>query len=360
MESSSTNSITEEFKRVVESMKKEMKLDPREIVFDVSLKEDSEKLVLEGKISDKNVMEKFLSLVESKIPSAEVRIELLPSMSFGTKIYGIVAVPVLNLGEAPWRDVGKYVVTQARMGEILRLLETKDGWYLVQMEDRYLGWVDGKKIWICDEKQLKQYVSNEFALVVAKMTPALVSPDGDAAFDKNLVQGTVLPVLDRQDDWSKLLIPGGLEVYVKSKDLRFFPSREDVFSEKRDAQYIIEIAKQYLGLPYLWGGTTAYGFDCSGFTQFCFKMAGYFLRRDADMQFEQGIAVTERKYLKPGDLVFFQTYKPGPSHIGIYIGNMKYIHSGNSGVAINSFDPSAPDYSQTLDLKYIGARRILP
>jgi cell wall-associated NlpC family hydrolase len=88
-------------------------------------------------------------------------------------------------------------------------------------------------------------------------------------------------------------------------------------------------------------------------------MAGYFLRRDADMQYEQGEPVLDRKDLKMGDLVFFQTYKAGPSHVGIYIGNMKYIHSGSKGVAINSFDPKDPDYSADLDRKYIGARRII-
>ncbi len=360
MEGSRTANTVEEIKKSIELIKKEMNLDRREIVFEVTVREEDGKVVLEGKISSVDVRERFLTVVESKFPNVEVKVEQLPSKNLAGRIYAVVAVPVLNLGEAPWKDQGKYVVTQARMGELLKLFEEKDGWYLVQMEDNYLGWVYGERIWICDEKELRRYLSNEFAVIMAKMTPALVSPNGSQTFDKQLVQGTILPILSQQEGWSKLLIPGGKEVYVKSQDVRVFPSRDAVFSERKDAQCIIEIAKQYLGLPYLWGGTTSYGFDCSGFTQFCFKMAGHFLRRDADMQFEQGVPVVDRRELKPGDLVFFQTYKPGPSHVGIYIGDMKYIHSGSNGVAINSFDPSACDYSKSLDLKYIGARRILP
>ncbi|AEH51383.1 C40 family peptidase [Pseudothermotoga thermarum] len=360
MESTKIGEVVENVKKTVELLRKEMKIDPRETVFVLNVKEESGKVVLEGKISDINVKEKILNEIQTRFLNVEIKVEQLPSKKLGEKICAVVAVPVLNLGEAPWKDQGKHVVTQARMGELLKLFDEKEGWYLVQMEDNYLGWVYGERIWICDEKELNKFLSNKFALITAKMTPAFASLDGVVAFDKQLVQGTLLPILEHDERWSKLLVPGGREIYVKSQDIKVFPTRDAAFSEKRDAQYIIEIAKQYLGLPYLWGGTTAYGFDCSGFTQFCFKMAGYFLRRDADMQFEQGIPIMDRKELKPGDLVFFQTYKPGPSHVGIYIGDMKYIHSGSNGVAINSFDPSAPDYSQSLDLRYIGARRILP
>lgn len=358
----SDEQIVQQAEEIIFDLQREYKFDPRETVFTVSKTASSGKLVLEGKTSDRRMKEELIARL-SRIEGVTVedKIELLPSRSLGDRIYGVVKVPVLNLGEEPGRAEGKSTVTQARMGDVVMLLEEYDGWYRVRMEDGYLGWADGSKLWIADKPSLDGYLSGRFALVVSKMAVPLSGIGGRRVFDRNLVQGTTLPLISLEGNWARLMLPGGGEVYVRAEDIREFPSREEVFSEKRDASYVIAVAKQYVGLPYLWGGTTAYGYDCSGFTQFCFRMGGYFLRRDADMQFEQGEPIRDRKDLRPGDLVFFETYKPGPSHVGIYLGDMKFIHAGSSsGVTVNSFDPNDPAYSKILDKKYLGAHRIIP
>jgi len=114
-----------------------------------------------------------------------------------------------------------------------------------------------------------------------------------------------------------------------------------------------QTAKTYTGVPYLWGGASPSGFDCSGFVQYVMKKNGITISRTTATQYNEGIWVGKSS-LKPGDLVFFSTYKPGPSHVGIYIGNNKFIHSGSSsGVTITNLSNSyfAP--------RYIGAKRIL-
>ncbi len=120
------------------------------------------------------------------------------------------------------------------------------------------------------------------------------------------------------------------------------------------ADAVIATAKQYIGVPYLWGGTTPSGFDCSGFTQYVFKQHGISLNRTTETQYQQGTYVSKGN-LQPGDLVFFQnTYKAGISHVGIYIGDGNFIHSSSSkGITITALDSSywAP--------KYYGARRVL-
>ncbi len=117
---------------------------------------------------------------------------------------------------------------------------------------------------------------------------------------------------------------------------------------------VITTAKQYLGVPYLWAGTTPAGFDCSGYTQYVFRQHGIALNRTTDTQYQQGTHVS-RDSLEPGDLVFFQnTYRPGISHVGIYVGDGNFIHSSSSqGVVISSLSSSywAP--------RYYGARRVL-
>jgi len=115
---------------------------------------------------------------------------------------------------------------------------------------------------------------------------------------------------------------------------------------------IVSSAMQYLGAPYVWGATGPYGFDCSGFTYAIFAGAGIALPRMADEQFEVGRPVP-RDALRPGDLVFFTTYEPGASHVGIYIGNGNFVHA--SSVSDVTITPLSKSYYAE---RYLGARRM--
>lgn len=115
---------------------------------------------------------------------------------------------------------------------------------------------------------------------------------------------------------------------------------------------IVKTAEKYLKTPYRFGGDTPRGFDCSGFVKYVYEQHGIKLPRTADVQYQRGKKV-ERTNLKAGDLVFFTTYAPGASHVGIYYGNGKFIHAATSrGVMISRLDE---DYWKP---RYLGARRI--
>jgi len=346
---------------IIEGVLERANLCSRETVFHLDTDVEGGTVILAGKTSDNRLKQAIVDSI-SQIPGVTIddQFTVMPPPELGDKTWGVVKLPVINLGEAPGRAEGSSTVTQARMGDIVRILDTQDGWYLVQMHDKYLGWVSPSTIALYDSALLDAFWSGEIALITAKMTQALDAPGGGMLFAKWLVQGSVLPVVSVSDEWAELSLPGGGSTFVKAESIEVFPDLDSVFQEQKTAADIIETAKQYLGLPYLWGGCTSYGFDCSGFTQFCFKMNGYQLRRDADLQYEQGTPVQSVENLEPGDLVFFETYRPGPSHVGIYIGDHRYIHSGSSsGVAINSFEPSHPDYSASLAQKFLGGRRII-
>lgn len=110
-------------------------------------------------------------------------------------------------------------------------------------------------------------------------------------------------------------------------------------------------AMRFLGVPYAFGGTSSNGFDCSGYVQHVFALLGMRLPRTADAQFDAGHHIAAR--MEPGDLVFFHTYAPGVSHVGIYLGHSRFIHSSSRrGVAISSLHNAywAP--------RYLGAKRI--
>ncbi|PZR59133.1 MAG: hypothetical protein DLM50_01690 [Candidatus Meridianibacter frigidus] len=111
-------------------------------------------------------------------------------------------------------------------------------------------------------------------------------------------------------------------------------------------------ALHFLGTPYVFGGTSANGFDCSGYVQHVFALLGFHIPRTADAQFYAGSRI--RGGMKPGDLVFFQTYEPGPSHVGIYLGNGRFAHASSShGVMVSSLGDSywGP--------RYLGAKRLV-
>jgi cell wall-associated NlpC family hydrolase len=118
------------------------------------------------------------------------------------------------------------------------------------------------------------------------------------------------------------------------------------------ARRLTRSALRFLGDPYVFGGTTSRGFDCSGFVQHVFAMLGISIPRTADAQYDAGHRVVGG--MKPGDLVFFQTYTAGPSHVGIYLGNGKFVHASSSrGVTISHL---ADSYWAA---RFIGAKRLV-
>ena len=111
-------------------------------------------------------------------------------------------------------------------------------------------------------------------------------------------------------------------------------------------------ALRFIGTPYVFGGTSTSGFDCSGYVQHVFALRGLHIPRTADAQFYAGSKAVGGP--RPGDLVFFQTYEPGPSHVGIYLGNGRFAHASSShGVMVSSLSDSywAP--------RYLGAKRLI-
>jgi cell wall-associated NlpC family hydrolase len=121
---------------------------------------------------------------------------------------------------------------------------------------------------------------------------------------------------------------------------------------KKDVTRLLNIAMRFGGVPYVWGGETPAGFDCSGFVQYVFRQIGINLPRTADVQYELGRKVLQSE-LQPGDLVFFETYEPGASHDGIYVGEGKFI-AANSGTGVAVVSLGDPYWSS----RYLGARRL--
>lgn len=143
----------------------------------------------------------------------------------------------------------------------------------------------------------------------------------------------------------------------KVDDTTYFRIQEAAFEKEGihgiRGEDVVRTASRYKGVPYSFGGTTPRAFDCSGYVQYVFRQHKATLPRTADLQYEKGLFVTQRQ-LKPGDLVFFSTYEPGASHVGIYAGDGLFWNATSSaGVRLCSL---SDEYWRT---RYYGAKRVL-
>lgn len=159
---------------------------------------------------------------------------------------------------------------------------------------------------------------------------------------------TEVPYENQDSANTPLFFKGGVSTGIKPSTEALQDSTGSSLASK-----IIKTAKKYIGVPYKWGGTTPKGFDCSGYVQYVFNANGITLPRTSREQYTVGTKVSKSN-LKPGDLVFFNTSGSGVSHVGIYIGDGLFIHSGTTkGVVIAElFGSYWPQY-------YLGARRVL-
>jgi len=347
--------------------------DPRLFVLEVTPTASGGGVTLAGAVDGANASELLAAVRKVQgVRRVADRLVRLPDPALGPETAAVVAVAVANLGDAPSRAQGDHLVTQARLGDALEVLREQDGWYLVRMtDDGYLGWVDLAGVVRLTPAELEAYTAGEHVLVTAKLADVFEAEGGQVMV--RAVMGSALKAgqgpgsagsgLDASGAdpaYLAVTLPDGRQGLIRDTQARLLPSALAVWAETRPPAEIIALAEQFLGLPYLWGGTTSQGFDCSGFVQFVLGLSGYRLPRDADMQYGVGTPVVDRSALLPGDLVFWSTATAGPSHVGIYVGGLRYIHSrGSVGVTINSFDPRAPGYDEGLDRAYIGARRLV-
>jgi len=354
----------EQIQSLIEEVKTESAPDKRTAIFDVTVElnyQSTEKnYLLKGETNLPEAKEKLIQKLSEY--NFTDNIELLPEAELEDRIYGIINLSVANLRTKP--DHQAEMATQALLGTPVKVLKKERGWYLVQTPDEYISWVDGTGIYTVSEDSLADWNSSKKIIYTNDFGFSYSLPDINSERISDLVIGNLLKYDSDENGFCGVIYPDGKKAFIKKDECRFF---DEWISERNPtAENILKTARTFMGIPYLWGGTSIKGMDCSGFTKTVYYLNGVVLPRDASQQVHTGEEIdTEDRLenLQPGDLLFFgrkgsETTQERITHVAIYIGDGDYIHASGK-VRINSFAKDKPNYNAYRDDSFVRAKRIL-
>lgn len=292
------------------------------------------------------------------------QVELVPSPELASDTWGLACLSVASAREGP--DHKHEMAMQVLMGETVRVLKSSGIWYLVQSRDGYIAWLEKGSIVRCTEDSMRAWTNSGLAIVTAMEGVIYSKPDIVSEPVSDVVIGNLLRIKSRFAGWSEVEIPDGRTGWMQDTSL----SKLATWSEQRQPtpENLERTARWFLGRPYLWGGNSPKGVDCSGFTKLVFYLNGVDLLRNAKQQAAQGTAVPtepDLRALKTGDLLFFgrrgqdDESPPRITHVGIYLGDKLFIHASER-VQINSLDPDSPLRDDHRIRRLLFARRLLP
>ena len=290
-------------------------------------------------------------------------VERLPSKSLNGYEFGVVTLSVANIRSKPFHPAE--LVTQALLGTPVTILkEGDDHWFLVQTPEGYIGWVDDAGVQSFNKKEMEGWYRADKVIFTDVYGFVYEDENAKGGTISDITAGGILQIKSTGKNGYKVALPDGREGFVSKKSAS--PLKKWIKGQNPDSNTIIKTAKKFLGVPYLWGGTSPKGMDCSGFTKTVYFLNGIMLARDASQQCLYGEEVDVSKgyeNLKRGDLLFFgpkpeEGKKQRITHVGIYMGNKEFIHAAGM-VGINSFDPASPVFSAYRTGMLVSARRIL-
>jgi hypothetical protein len=264
----------------------------------------------------------------------------------------VVATNIADIRSAPQRDAE--LVTQALMNTPAIAGETLGAWTHVTLSD-YSGWILTDDLdlpivrGICEEGDGTCGVALPYSVVVtATHAPIYAQAEGDEyIYDTYL--STALPYINLSHPQRiRVALPGDRDGWIPREcvDLR----HNDALFPSQDISSMIAGARAFLDVPYLWGGISWQGIDCSGFVQLVYRMGGSIIPRDADQQHDFLPQVVAREEIQAGDLIFFGS--KSITHVAMALNNQEYIHAEGqhyNRVVINSFDAQSSVYNERLD-----------
>jgi hypothetical protein len=289
-------------------------------------------------------------------------IELLPGMNLGNEIYAIINLSVANIRSQPG-DAAE-LSAQALLGMPVNILDAHNGWFLIQTPDDYISWVDKWGIQRVTKEKLNEWLIKQKIIFTNPFGFSYSKPDIHSQTVSDLVAGDMLRMESEEGNFYLTSYPDGRKAYILKDEATDY--EKWLAMAKPTAENLITTAKRLMGVPYLWGGTSFKGVDCSGFIKTVFFLNGVIIQRDASQQVNSGELVnTDLSFdaLKAGDLLFFgrkakETISEKVSHVAMFTGDLTYIQSSGM-VRTSSFQTMHPDSGQSSSFSLIRGRRYL-
>lgn len=245
------------------------------------------------------------------------------NLMLAISLFSYICSPVATMREQP--DPKSEIISQAYFSERVTPLEEDHDWIKIEVAtDHYQGWIQKNALCqredlLCSSPTSRLTRVNRRAAHVYDVEDTIYGPILTLPYESKLEALEANP--DSDSRWIKVLLVDGRQGYIQRGDITF-----DHSIITRDQ--MCDLSLQFLGLPYTWGGRASFGYDCSGFVQMLYRQMGISIPRDSknQMQFE-GFASVSFEDLTPGDLIFFGPSEDQIRHVGMYLGNDRFIHA---------------------------------
>ncbi len=348
-------SIVSGFEEQVKKIQHEFIPDKALDVFKAEIKRENGSWHLKGETTVDKAKNAIYLLADSLLGKNQYEkdFQSLPHPALGDSNYALVTVSVAHLKRKASHS--SELIDEAIMGRTLRLHKKQGAWYLSQTDYGYVGYVHHKQIVRTTRDESKKWSDSKRVLVTA-LNGRIFTKQSEASTPVcDVVLNVTLRKIKSGKKWTEVSLPNGQVGFIKNDLITNFDLEYDQSMES-----IITTAKSMLGLPYLWGGNSSKGNDCSGYVQTVFKAHGIDLPRDARQIAEVGEKIVpdeEFSNVKAGDLLFFG---PGNriTHVGISLGGDEFLHQAGN-VHTSSFDPEKENYSASRKKTFKHIRRIV-
>ncbi len=352
--------LCEDLSAVLDSVQKVYAPDKRVKLWMLDIQKTNGACRLDLAIDNKATYNIVKTLMAKDFPEVDAHIELLPEKESARLVTALANNSVINLRSEPRHSAE--IATQALLGTPLRILEMRDGWYLVQTPNKYIAWTDDDAIVEVDRQQLEKYKAAKKIVYDKQYGFSYSEPDTKSLVVSDLVLGCLLPVKGEKGEFYRVSYPDGRNAFALKNEFIGF---EELSNKEPNMDELVETAKKLNGIPYLWGGTSSKAIDCSGFTSTVYFMSGLVLQRDASQQAKYGNEISndyEYDKLQAGDLLFFgrpasDTLPEKVTHVALYMKDGEFIHASGK-VRINSMDSMHSNFISSYPRRFVRAVRL--
>ncbi|MBT7816489.1 MAG: C40 family peptidase [Polaribacter sp.] len=353
-----------ELENVRTAIKKVFAPDKRVELFDIQFEFLNNQIILKGETTSK----KALSILQDSLNKRNVdfinAVRILPDSAVGNQQFAVARNSVINIRSQPKHSAE--LGTQGLLGMALKVLDKKGDFYRIQTPDNYISWVDKGGITRMNKTEIDTWNRSKKIIFTKNFGYVYGVKSENAIIVSDITLGGSLQYVSEDQQFYEVKYPDNRIGFIKKNEAVIYLSW--LKNLKATQENIESISRTMIGFPYLWGGTSSKGMDCSGFTKMVYLMNGVIIPRDASQQINAGKTVDinlKFEGLEKGDLLFFGR-KATPeknqrvTHVGIWLGNdkMEFIHaSGN--VHLSSMDKNQSHYDEMNRNRYLGSKRYL-